>query len=180
MKTKLLIGTLILAVIFSMACSLTTIASKATSPGGKTAGVVNDLWPDVPRMDGMTKENLDLPLPAQLAVDGYMKSNSKYLGSLDFIAYSTSSTFQQIEDFYTVDKMKAAGWNNPDNPGCAGSLSIGSDVGGGVCFFARQNPEDNTGAVLALFMAKDTKTTRTQLYFIRLGLTNLPTSTPKP
>ncbi len=189
MKKRILIIPLIFILMFTLACSLTSaISNKITGlsnsgssggSGSKNAQPVTTLWSDVPRMDGLTQESFDLPLPARLAVDGYLKSNSKYLGSLDFIAFSTSSTFQQIEDFYTTDRMQAAGWNNPDNPGCAGSISIGGDVGGGVCFFARQNT-DNSGAVLALFMSKDTKSPKTQLYFIRLSLTDLPTATPKP
>ena len=119
MKNKQIVIIMALMVVFTMACSLTALAGQAINPGGKSVSKVSALWSDVPKMDGMTKEDINLPLPAQIAAQGFIKNTGNIQGSLDFIAYKTSKAMQDVEDYYTQERMATAGWNNTDAPGCA-------------------------------------------------------------
>src|SRR5581483_5544597 len=84
---------------------------------GKNAGTVSDLWSDVPAFSGATKSNIDIPLPVNLMIQGFMQaanndnSSDTKLDKFDFIAYDTTSTPADVSSFYTADKMKAAGWD---------------------------------------------------------------------
>src|SRR5882762_11715438 len=61
--------------------------------GGEKAGTVNSLWPDVPPFAGATKADLAIPLGARLALRAAMQ------GKINFIAFKTSSTAQEVKDF---------------------------------------------------------------------------------
>ena len=71
--------------------------------GGEKAGTVNALWPDVPPFAGATKSDLAIPLGVRLMLRAAMQ------GKINFIAFTTPSSAQEVKDFYTVDLMKSAG-----------------------------------------------------------------------
>jgi|SRR5581483_946087 hypothetical protein len=146
----------------------------ANSLMGKNAGTVSDLWSDVPPLDGASKVNLDIPLPMQLIIQGFVQaanadnSNDTKLDKFDFIAYQTSMSPQQVAQFYTLDKMKAAGWNSEDTPGCtAGTDTSGTTSGAaGFCAFGKK---DNAGkaTVLLIIPFQDSQTNQTQVFYVR-------------
>ena len=168
MNTKKILVLLAAAMLFTMACGMINGVSGLVS--GQNAGTVTDLWPDVPKMEGLTKANLDLPLPAKLAIQAFIKSSSKGDGSLDFISYTTKGTTQDVFDFYNLERMTGAGWNMKDQTGCAGDQTTSS--GGGFCFFGKDN-SDNTGAILSIFTSEDTKTKETTVFFVRVDVKNI-------
>ena len=159
--------------LFTMACGVFSGVSGLVS--GQNAGTVAEMWPDVPKMDGLAKANIDLPLPAKLAIQAFIKSSSKGDGSLDFISYTTKSTPQDVYSFYSLDRMTGAGWNMKDQTGCAGDQT--STPGGGFCFFGKES-DSSTGAVLSIFVSQDDKTKETTVFFVRVDVKNLPTATP--
>src|SRR5215510_4581104 len=81
--------------------------------GDKNAGTVSALWPDVPPFQGATKADLEIPLGARLMIRGLMQ------GKVNFISFRTDKTAQEVKDFYSNDRMKAAGWT-PSDKGCVG------------------------------------------------------------
>ena len=172
---KLLVFSAIL-LIFSLGCGLTGAVNNLIG-GGKNDVAVNGIWPDVPLMGGMDQTKLDLPLPARLAFEGLVKSNTNGKGNLQFIAYTTASSLTDITNFYTVDKMTAAGWTEKDQAGCQGTTSNSSN-GGAICFFGKQNPSDSTASYLVLFIGQDSSSGKTSVFFIRVDGKNLPTQTP--
>jgi hypothetical protein len=170
-----------------MSCSLAStvvngVANKVGNvvTGGGDAGTVAQLWPDVPKMDGLTQENLQLPVAAKIALEGVMNASMGGKGTINFIAFTTTKTTQDIVDYYTTDKMTAAGWNQPDQAGCTSTNSDtnGSTpgVGGGICFFGR-NMENNKQAMLGIFIGQDSSTNKTQVFFMRIEAA-APTPTP--
>ncbi len=178
---------LMLLAVFSMACGLmNTVANGVANKvgnaitGGGDAGTVADLWPDVPKMDGLKQENLDLPPTAKIALGAVMSASMGGKGTINFIAFTTTKTSQDVVDFYTNDKMTTAGWDKSDQPGCiAGNTNSGSSStstgGGGFCFFMR-NMDNNKQALLGIFTAEDTTTKLTQVFYMRVeGAITTPT-----
>ena len=61
MKHKLFPKILLLTAILSFT-SLACLFSSAANLLSSKAGTIANLWSDVPKMDGLSKSNLDLPL----------------------------------------------------------------------------------------------------------------------
>jgi len=170
------------AVIALLGCGLTD-QLVANTVGGAKGNTVSNLWSDVPPIPGAQKQNIDLPITVQLAIQGLIKagaaSNEVQLDQFDWIAYSTTQTPQQVGAFYSKEKMTAAGWNAKDAGGC----SIGGDAngGGGICAFGKGKATANEkGSGLFIILAQDDKTKQTQVYFVRLEgivITATPTKT---
>ena len=152
--------TLLLTVVVS--CRL---AESLT--GDPKAGTVSTLWPDVPPLDGAQKADLELPLGARLAIRAMMQ------GKVNFISFTTDKTAQQVKDFYTNERMKAAGWE-PNEKGCVGDTED-QKAHGAVCLYGRKTADKQEG--LAIIMAQDDKTNKTNLFYARIDLTE-PKASP--
>jgi hypothetical protein len=158
----------------SLACGL------ANGLLGNTAssGTVTDLWPDVPRMDGLTRTNLQIPLGMNLGIQAYLKAASQNQMSVDYIAFVSNKNPAAVSAYYTADRMTAAGWNSKDAPGCVNDTNAASS-GGALCIFGKK-ASDNSGVMLAVITAVDPNTKQTQVYFARIALKNVGTVTPGP
>jgi hypothetical protein len=166
MKPKYLIALSAILVFAALGCGvLDTVVNQAVS-GGKPAGTVADLWTDVPKMNGMNKVNMDLPIAAQLA----MKAIAQ--GSFDFIAFTTTSSPQDVVNYYTADRMQSAGWDSTDTGGCTASTDTSSGAGG-ICVFSQTGGGKNNA--LMIVIAQDAKTKQTQLFFVRVTDVSTPT-----
>lgn len=154
MKKKLIVPiALVMTLLFTTGCGL--IGSLIG--GGSSAGA---LWSDVPPMDGATiNKDLQLPTFARLAVQAMAQ------GNLEFVAYVTPKTPQEVADFYTVERMQAAGWTSSGGGGCQASSDNSGSGAGGFCAFTKK--ENNKETVLAIIIAKDDKSTQTQIFYIR-------------
>ena len=84
-----------------------------TLTGNGKAGTVSALWSDVPSISGATKTDLALPLGARLIIRAAMQ------GKVSFIAFTTEKSAQEVQDFYTRERMKSAGWVASEQ-GCIG------------------------------------------------------------
>lgn len=157
MKHKLwILGLLIGALVFTSACGIVD-----TLMGGRSAGTVSDLWDDVPRMDGLTKADMEMPLAARLVIRAASQ------GRMNFIAFTTAATPEAVQDFYTVERMTSAGWNTSETNGCMGDTET-AEVGA-VCLFGKQ--DGNTNEILAIVAAKDDETGQTAVFFARIDAT---------
>ncbi len=159
-STPILALMLVLAVAIS--CRLTE-----TLTGDPRAGTVSSLWPDVPPLAGATKADLEIPLGARLAIRAMMQ------GKINFIAFTTDQSAQDVQDFYSNDRMKAAGWT-PSDKGCVGDTED-KDNHGAVCLFKRKDGKKEEG--LAIVLAQDEKTKKTEIFYVRI---DLPAPTPSP
>src|SRR5829696_6551906 len=99
--------------------------------GDKNAGTVNALWADVPPFQGATKSDLEIPLGARLMIRGMMQ------GKVNFISFRTEKSAQEVKDFYSKDRMKAAGWTANDK-GCIGDTDDAKNHGA-LCLYARKD-----------------------------------------
>jgi hypothetical protein len=158
--TPLLALVIVLAV--GISCRL---AERLT--GDPKAGTVSSLWPDVPPLDDATKADLEIPLGARLAIRAMMQ------GKINFIAFTTDQSAQEVKAFYSNERMKAAGWT-PSDKGCIGDTED-TDNHGAVCLFKRKDGKKEEG--LAIVLAQDEKTNKTEIFYARIDLTQ-PTPSP--
>ena len=166
MKARYLVALGAILVMAALGCGvLDTVVNQAVS-GGKPAGTVADLWTDVPKMDGMNKVDMQLPIAAQLAIKAIAQ------GNFDFIAFTTNHTPQDVVNYYTADRMKSAGWDSTDTGGCTASADSSSGAGG-ICVFSQTSGGKNNA--LMIVIAQDANSKQTQLFFVRVADISTPT-----
>jgi hypothetical protein len=137
--------------------------------GNGKAGTVNALWSDVPPVSGATKTDLALPLGARMMIRAAMQ------GKVSFIAFNTEKGAQEVEDFYAKERMRSTGWVASEQ-GCVGDMEDQKSQGA-VCFFNRQDGKKKEG--LAIVLAQDEKSKRTDIFYVRIDLTESEAS-PSP
>jgi hypothetical protein len=150
-----------------------TVVNKVSEAAGLgSAKTVTAMWPDVPVIEGATQTEFEMPLVAR----GILKAMS--VGAADAIGFATSKNKNDVEAFYTLERMKKNGWVEG---GCAaeaaktaaknneGGAAIASMLGDlNFCGFTKK--EGTKDIVLILFVmppeAAD-KSPTTKLLFIR-------------
>jgi hypothetical protein len=138
-----------------------------TLTGNGSAGTVSSLWSDVPPFEGAKKADLEIPLGARLAIRAAMQ------GKVNFIAFTSNKNAQDVQNFYTNERMKGAGWT-PNEKGCI-SDAENEKSQGAICLFTRKDGDKQEG--LAIIVAQDEKTKETHIFYARADLTQ-PSPTP--
>lgn len=150
---------LVIPIALVMTMFLTTgcgLIGNLIGGGGTSAST---LWADVPPMEGATpNKELQLPAFARLAVQAMAQ------GNLEFIAYVTPKTPQEVADFYTPERMAATGWQS-ETGGCQSSNDNSGTGGGGLCVFSKTEEGKNTA--LFIVTAKDDQSPQTQIFYVR-------------
>jgi hypothetical protein len=165
MKKSAAIFLLIFMVSVVMSCRLLESLS-----GGDKEATVDALWPDVPPFAGATKTDLKLPLGVRLILRAAMQ------GKVNFIAFTTDKNPEDVQNFYTNERMKAAGWMPNNNQGCTGDTE-GKNKQGISCFFTRKGTDKQE--MLAIIVAQDDKKKDTNIFYARIDVTQAtPTPTP--
>ncbi|HMK09784.1 MAG TPA: hypothetical protein VK449_12215 [Anaerolineales bacterium] len=158
------VGVMLLA---GLACG--PLGSLGNAVTGGQAGTASSLWSDVPAYPGAEKVDLEMPLVIRLAVQAFsksvMSSAGDASGNLEFIAFTTKDSAQQVQDFYTTDRMVSEGWDNRDDLGCGLTAAGGAqDVGGMCAFYKTGDPQDS-----ALFIvAASGENGETSVFYIRI------------
>ncbi len=150
---------LALILIFGVAISCKLSERLA---GDKNAGTVSELWPDVPPFQGATKAEIEIPLGMRLLIRGMTQ------GKVNFISFRTDKPAQEVKDFYSVDRMRAAGWIANDK-GCTGDTEDTTNHGA-LCLFSRKN--NGKDEALAIIVAQDEKLPDTNIFYARVDTTN--------
>jgi len=172
MKNQLIAVLLAIMMLSTTACGAVNTLVNAT---GKSSGTVTSLWSDVPPLDGAKKANIDMPLAARLVMQTMVKGMSQGGGSMDFIAFTTTKTPADVQNFYTQARMTAAGWQE-NTTGCTGEETNGAANIGTLCLFGKTEGAKDVG--LAIVVALDDQTKQTQVFYVRFSDTGTPT--PKP
>jgi hypothetical protein len=162
---------------------LAVVALLATGCGlaqglmGGNSSTVSSLWADVPPLPAATKANIDIPLPVNFIIQTFMTaanaddSSDVKLEKFDFIAYNTADSPQQVSEFYSSERMRGAGWNAEDTPGCT---STGDAAGSaGFCVFGK-TAAGGAHTVLMIVPVRDDTTNQTQVFYIRFDATQRP------
>ena len=162
MKKSILTVALVLGLSIVSSCRMVE-----TLTGNPSAGTVSSLWPDVPPFEGATRADLEIPLAARLIIRTAMQ------GRMNFIAFTTSKSAQEVQDFYSNERMKGAGWT-PNEKGCMGDTEKEKSQGA-ICLFQRKDENKQEG--LAIIIAQDQKTKQTEIFYARMDMTE-PTPAP--
>jgi len=150
---------LALILIFGVAISCKLSEKLA---GDKNAGTVSELWTDVPPFQGATKADVEIPLGLRLLLRGMTQ------GKMNFISFRTDKSAQEVKDFYSNDRMKAAGWIANDK-GCTGDTEDSKNHGA-LCLFSKKN--NGKEEALAIIVAQDEKLPDTNIFYARVDTTN--------
>ncbi|MCS7055294.1 MAG: hypothetical protein NZM18_03855 [Thermoflexales bacterium] len=159
--------------LFSVALALVMFVTAGCGlieslTGGGSAQTTT-LWADVPRMEGMQQENMQLPLPVRLAVQALIQSSAASEGvrvdNFEIVSFTSAKTAEDVKAFYTNERMQAAGWNIPNQPGCSGMNDEAASAGVAFCMFGKQNPTNKSFLVIAAM--RNENETATTVYFLR-------------
>lgn len=171
MKTKftLLFGALL---VFSLGCGIVNSMLGLTN----SAGSVSELWSDVPPLEGATKADLEMPLAFQLMI------RTMTSGGVDYIAFTTPKTPDEIKSYYTAELMQTNGWQTVDMEGketgeqsCLGDQSDSGNAGA-VCLFNKKDGDKET--LLAIVIAQDEQKTETNVFYTRIDTSKFETPQP--
>jgi hypothetical protein len=171
MKTKF---TLLLCIMmmFTLACGIVNSMLGLN----KSSGTVSELWSDVPPLEGATKADLEMPLAFQLMLRAMTR------GGVDYIAFTTTKTPDEIKDFYTVELMQANGWKVVDLEGnqtgqqsCVGDQSDAGSAGA-LCLFGKDDDENEI--LLAIVIAEDEQAKQTNVFYTRIDASKFETPQP--
>jgi len=156
MKASVSLLAIFLVLGVGLSCKLTERLA-----GGKSAGTVSNLWPDVPPFAGATKTDVEIPLGARLVI------RTMFQGKVNFISFRTDKSAQDVKDFYSPERMKAAGWN-ADKKGCTGDTEDSKNHGA-ICLYQRKDGGKEEG--LAIIVAQDEKLPETNIFYARIDTT---------
>lgn len=166
MKTKfiLFLGSMML---FTLGCGMINSLLGLN----QSAGTVSELWADVPPLEGATKANLEVPLAFQLMLRAITRSG------VDYIAFTTPKSPDEVKSFYTAEKMQANGWQAVDMEGkqanqqsCVGNQE-GQGNAGALCLFSKKGGDKET--ILAIIIAQDEQSKLTNVFYARIAASDL-------
>lgn len=136
--------TFVLLALVTAALACGPLGDLGSLTGGGQAGSVNSLWSDVPAYPGATRVDVEMPLPLRMAVEAMGNvialpdfGGTDTLQQLQFIAYSTSDSAEQIQAFYTNQRMAGDGWDSGEGPGCL-APEAGAEQFGAMCVFDKE------------------------------------------
>ena len=167
LKIAALIGVLSLS---ALSCGL--LDRFTGSIGG--ASVTSELWSDVPRMDGAEASELEMPLFVRLLMQTMMsQALAGEEANADWIVFTLSGDPQDIQDFYTAERMSSHGWDASDASPCFSGGEEGVEQVGLICVFDKQTGEQ--GAGLIIMAAQGEASGETNAFFIRFEYAETPT-----
>ncbi|HSE32970.1 MAG TPA: hypothetical protein VLA93_15465 [Pyrinomonadaceae bacterium] len=183
------VATILFLALLLSAISCRRIISKFTED--KNLKRVGDLWSDVPRMDGMTSSEAELPVYIHLlmrtALNNLYRLNKegedKTPSTGDWAVFATPKSADDVKNFYSNERMTSfAKWDPSQKSTCLDGKQYG--FSGVACFFMKT--ENKRGIGLMIVAAQDEKNKQTTVFFVRVETDETPnankptTSTPQP
>ena len=148
-----------------LALILTLAVLAACGGGGESS---KSIWPDVPIPPDAKGSDVRLPLPLRLLIQTAVRASSSSenvdVDKFDFIGYTTEQTPQQVAEFYSEERMSAAGWSAANGMNCTASMGE-QGGGGGFCMFAKEGGSQQS--VLFIATASDDGKDETNIFFVR-------------
>ena len=81
------------------------------------------------------------------------------------MGYTTAQTPQQVAEFYSAERMGAAGWNVAEGMNCQTAMSDSGAMGGGFCMFAKDSGRQQSLLIIAT--GRDDNDRNTNIFFMR-------------
>ena len=181
MKRNLVITLAAVLVLATLGCGAINTATSKLVSGGSNLTVVSQLWSDVPQMDGLAPSQMDMPLPVKLVMRTVLgnlgrlnkEGEDKTTGNIDWIAFASAKTPDDVKNFYTSARMTAQGWEASQQSTCLSGSEQGVAQVGVFCVFQKRTGNQETD--LLIIAAPDEKTKQTDAFFLRLEIAGTPT-----
>ena len=134
---------------------------------------VGTLWSDVPKMEGLTSSESDMPLFVKLlmrtALNNLYRLNKegedKTPSTGDWAAFTTTQSPQDVQNFYSNDRMTSfANWDASKNSTCLNGKDQGFN--GVACVFHKNANKKDIG--LLVVAAQDDQKKQTNVFFVRV------------
>jgi hypothetical protein len=163
---------LVFAIVFLCVLSCGLI-NRFTNGGVENLQRAEDLWPDVPRMDGLEHSEMEMPMTAKLImrvmIDNLWRLNKegedKTHGDADWVVFSTAKQPADVQNFYTSDRMTSeGGWQSSKKPNCYD----GKDKGWPGVLCGYQKKDGGKDVILLILAGQDEKTKRTNIFYVRI------------
>ena len=182
---KLVAITLLLPLVLSVT-SCSRIINKFTEDKNLTK--VGDLWPDVPKMDGLTSSEAGLPVYIHLLMRTTLNNlyrlnkegEDKTPAKGDWAVFTTPKSADDVKDFYSNERMTSFGqWDPNQKSTCLDGKQHG--FSGVACVFGKT--VNNRGNGLLIVASQDEAKKQTNVFFVRVesdetANTNRPPSVP--
>jgi len=132
-----------------------------------------ELWSDVPRIDGLSASEMEMPLAIKVIMRTVLNNlwrfnderEDKTPAAGDWIVFTSSKAPADVQSFYTNERMTSfGGWEPSKKSTCLDGKENGVD--GGLCVYQKIANGKEIG--LALIAMKDDSTKQTNLFFIRV------------
>jgi hypothetical protein len=159
---------------------------KTLTGGDQNLKKVNDLWSDVPRMEGLASSEAELPTYVKLlmrtALNNLYRLNKENEDRTpttgDWAVFSTNKSADDVKNFYTNDRMTSfGGWEASKNSTCLNGNQYG--FSGVACVFKKE--ANNRGIGLLIVAAHDEKKKESNVFFVRVETNETKqTNTPAP
>lgn len=169
--------------IFAFAVMSCSLVGKLIDDGTDMTRA-NELWSDVPRMDGLAPSEMELPPTMKFimrtVLDNLWRLNKEGEDKTpvkgDWIVFMMNGAPPDVRNFYTNERMTSFGkWEAAKESTCFDGKDKGFD--GALCVF--QKFSDRKEIELAIVAAQDPKTKQTNVFFLRLEReTDRATSSP--
>jgi hypothetical protein len=181
------LAAVLLGTLFFAAASCRIINKLTNDQNLKKVG---DLWSDVPRMDGLASSEADMPVFVKLLMRTALnnlyrldnQNEDKTPGSGDWAVFTTTKLPQDVQSFYTNERMTSFGsWEASKNSTCLNGSEHG--FSGVACVFNKS--ANNRGIGLLIVAAQDEQKKQTNVFFVRAETDETPankqtnTATPK-
>jgi hypothetical protein len=162
---------------FAMALVVTLTACGMNNPlagGNRSMKTVSELWSDVPKMDGLSPSELEMPIYVKVlmrtALNRIGARDSKDTG--DWIVLTTAKTTDDLKSFFTSERMAANGWDKTDKSTCLNGSEEGVPQVGLFCVFKKSGGDKDVG--LMIISSEDVKSSRLNVFFVRVEVTADP------
>jgi len=161
---------LVLISFLALSCGL---ADRFKNIGSDNMKRATELWPDVPRMDGLEPSEMELPFAVKVLMRTVLnnlwrlndKREDKTPVSGDWIVFSTQKAPADVQSFYTNDRMTSFGnWEASRKSTCVDGKD--SNINGALCAF--QKIADGKDIKLAVIAMRDDSTKQTHVFYLRL------------
>jgi hypothetical protein len=158
--------------VFGLAVMSCSLAGKFIG-GGPDMTRANELWSDVPRMDGLSPSDMELPLTIKLIMRTTLNNlwrlnkegEDKTPVNGDWIVFTLNGTQTDVQNFYTNARMTSFGkWEATKESTCLDGKENG--INGAMCLF--QKIADKKEIMLAIIAMQDDKSKQTNVFYLRL------------
>ena len=147
------LAVLFLALVMGAALACSPLGNLGDMVAGSEAGTAASLWSDVPPYPGADQVDLDLPFVIRLAVEAaskaIMSGAGDASGNLEFIAFTSNASPEDVQAFYTNERMTGEGWADRDDTGCGLTAEGTVDVGGMCAFYKEGQTQDSVLIIVA-------------------------------